>query len=74
MAATTPYGWQMEYEDLDHIHRDDLVKFYQRYYFPKNIMLAVYGDFSTPEMKDQLEKLFARLDSGAAARAGVSAR
>jgi zinc protease len=55
----TPYGWQVEYEDLDHIHRDDLVKFYQRYYFPKNIMLAVYGDFKIPEMKEKLEKLFA---------------
>jgi predicted Zn-dependent peptidase len=54
----TPYGWQMEYEHLDRIHRDDLVAFYHRYYFPKNIMLAVYGDFKTTEMKDKLEKLF----------------
>jgi zinc protease len=58
-GPTTPYGWQVEYEDLNHIHRDDLVKFYQRYYFPKNIMLAVYGDFKIPEMKDKLEKVFA---------------
>jgi zinc protease len=55
----TPYGWQIDYEHLARIHRDDLVKFYQRYYFPKNILLAVYGDFSTSEMKDKLEKLFA---------------
>jgi len=54
----TPYGWQIEYEHLDRIHRDDLQQFYRRYYFPKNIMLAVYGDFSTAEMKDKLEKLF----------------
>jgi zinc protease len=53
------YGWQIEYENLDRIHRDDLIQFYRRYYFPKNVMLAVYGDFSTPEMKDKLEKLFA---------------
>jgi len=58
-GPTTPYGWQVEYEDLNHIHRDDLVRFYRRYYFPKNIMLAVYGDFKIPEMKDKLEKLFA---------------
>jgi zinc protease len=58
-GPTTPYGWQVEYEDLNHIHRDDLVAFYRRYYFPKNIMLAVYGDFKIPEMKDKLEKLFA---------------
>ena len=55
----TPYGWEIEYDDLAHMHREDLVKFYQRYYFPKNILLAVYGDFSTAQMKDRLEKLFA---------------
>lgn len=58
-GPTTPYGWQVEYEDLLHIHRDDLVQFYRRYYFPKNIMLAVYGDFKIPEMKQKLEALFA---------------
>ncbi|HLW75473.1 MAG TPA: pitrilysin family protein, partial [Bryobacteraceae bacterium] len=58
-GRNTSYGWQVEYENLDRIHRDDLVQFYNRYYFPKNVMLAVYGDFSTPEMKDKLEKLFA---------------
>lgn len=52
------YGWQIEYENLDRIKRDDLIQFYRRYYFPKNIMMAVYGDFSTAEMKDKLEKLF----------------
>jgi predicted Zn-dependent peptidase len=55
----TPYGWQPEYEHLARIHREDLMAFYQRYYFPKNIMLAVYGDFSTSQMHDKLEKLFA---------------
>ena len=54
----TPYGWQVEYATLDRIHRDDLLAFYRRYYFPKNVMLAVYGDFNTAEMKDKLEKLF----------------
>ncbi|MBZ5634374.1 MAG: insulinase family protein [Acidobacteriia bacterium] len=55
----TPYGWQPEYEHLARIHREDLLAFYQRYYFPKNIMLAVHGDFATAEMRDKLEKLFA---------------
>jgi predicted Zn-dependent peptidase len=54
----TPYGWQVEYEHLARIHREDLIAFYQRYYFPRNIMLAVYGDFSTKDMQDKLEKLF----------------
>jgi len=55
----TPYGWQPEYEHLARIHREDLIAFYGRYYFPKNIMLAVYGDFPAAEMRDKLEKLFA---------------
>jgi len=53
------YGWNIEHADLARIHREDLQEFYHRYYFPRNIMLAVYGDFSTPDMKEQLEKLFA---------------
>ncbi len=56
-GRNTPYGWQMEYTDLNNIHRDDLLAFYHRYYFPKNILLSVYGDFNTAEMKDKLEKL-----------------
>jgi zinc protease len=55
----TPYGWQPEYEHLARIHREDLIAFYQRFYFPKNIMVAAYGDFATSDMHDKLEKLFA---------------
>ncbi|MCU1338685.1 MAG: peptidase domain protein [Bryobacterales bacterium] len=55
----TPYGWQPEYEHLARIHREDLIAFYQRYYFPKNIMLAIYGDFTAAEMRPKLEKLLA---------------
>jgi zinc protease len=55
----TPYGWDEEYATIDNIKRDDVVKFYQRYYFPANTILAIQGDFSAPEMKAKLEKLFA---------------
>lgn len=55
----TPYGWDEEYATIDNIKRDDVVKFYNRYYFPGNVILAVQGDFSAPEMKAKLEKLFA---------------
>jgi len=56
-GRNTPYGWQIEYADVDAIHRQDLVDFYHRYYFPSNIILEVYGDFSTSEMKTKLEQL-----------------
>jgi len=54
----TPYGWQMEYATVNAIQRTDLIEFYKRYFFPANVMLAVQGDFSTPEMRSKLEKLF----------------
>lgn len=54
----TPYGWQLEYATIDNIKRDDVAAFYKRYYFPSNIILAVQGDFSAPEMKAKLDKLF----------------
>ncbi|HEX4274762.1 MAG TPA: pitrilysin family protein [Bryobacteraceae bacterium] len=55
----TPYGWEEEYATIDNIKRDDVAAFYKRYFFPANIILAVQGDFSAPEMKAKLEKLFA---------------
>ena len=54
----TPYGWRIEYADIDNIHREDLLDFYRRYYFPSNILLEIYGDFSTGAMKAELEQLF----------------
>jgi zinc protease len=54
----TPYGWDIEYATVDRITRDDLINFYQRYFFPANILLGVTGDFNTAEMKTKLEQLF----------------
>lgn len=54
----TPYGWQIEYATLDHIARADAVAFYKRYFFPANMLMAVWGDFSTAEMQAKLTKLF----------------
>ena len=47
-----------EYATVDRIARPDLVAFYQRYYFPANMLMAVWGDFSTAEMQSKLAKLF----------------
>lgn len=58
-GRNNPYGWMIEYEHVARIQRQDLIDFYRRYYFPKNMLLAVYGDFNTAEMKARLEKLFA---------------
>jgi zinc protease len=55
----TPWGRQMEYETLEAVTREDLMAFHQRYFFPSNIILAVYGDFVSSTMREKLEKLFA---------------
>jgi zinc protease len=58
-GRNTPFGWEVEYSDIDNIHRQDAVSFYQRYFFPANIMIGVYGDFKTEDMKRALTDLFA---------------
>ncbi|MGA2195023.1 MAG: pitrilysin family protein [Bryobacteraceae bacterium] len=55
----TPYGWPLEYAGLDRITRGDVQSFYQRYYFPKNTMVAVWGDFDAVQMQAKIAKLFA---------------
>lgn len=40
------------------ITRDDLLAFFQTYFFPNNIMLAVTGDFAGDEMLQKLEATF----------------
>jgi zinc protease len=57
-GRNNPYGWSMEYTHVDNIDRADLMAFYQRYFFPANIMLAIRGDFSTADMKAKIEHLF----------------
>ena len=57
-GRSTPYGWRLEYTTVDRLERDDVVHFYERYFFPANIMLAVIGDFSAADMKAKLEKQF----------------
>ena len=52
------YGWPENISDVAAIRRADIVGFYQRYFFPANMMLAVQGDFDTAQMKAQLEAAF----------------
>jgi len=58
-GRNTPYGWRLEYATVDRITRADLQAFHQRYFFPANVLLAVWGDFDTAQMRAHLEKLFA---------------
>jgi zinc protease len=57
-GKNTPYGTQIEYATVDRINRGDLVAFYQRYFFPANLMLSLEGDFDTAAMKTRIAALF----------------
>lgn len=48
---------------LTRIHRDAILKFYETYYAPGNIILAVAGDFQTADMKKRLEEVFGQWPS-----------
>jgi zinc protease len=58
-GPNTPYGWQIEHATVDRIGREDMAAFYKRYFFPANVMLAVWGDFRSADMKAKLETVFA---------------
>lgn len=55
----SPHGWQPEYATVDRVFRGDMRAFHQRYFFPANVALAVWGDFKTSEMKAAIEQMFA---------------
>jgi predicted Zn-dependent peptidase len=57
-GKNSPYGAPVEYDDLDRINRGDLVGFYQRYFFPRNLILSMEGDFDAARMKARIEALF----------------
>jgi predicted Zn-dependent peptidase len=59
------YGRTTEGDEisLTRIHRDAIVKFYESYYVPSNIILAVAGDFQAVEMKKNLEEVFGQWPS-----------
>ena len=48
------YGWTMQHADVANIHRDDIVAFYKRYYFPANIILSVQKTIS-PRPRNESE-------------------
>jgi zinc protease len=52
------YARQEEYATIDNIDRDDLVAFHRKYFGPNNAMLAVWGDFDTKQMIENIEKAF----------------
>ena len=55
---TSPYARTVEYATLDSITREDLVRFHQQYFSPKNTMLGIVGDFNPAKMRSLIEAKF----------------
>lgn len=58
-GKNSPYAQQIEYDDVDKLTREELVAFYTAFYRPDETILAVWGDFKAPEMKEKIAKAFA---------------
>ena len=54
----SPYARTVEYATLDKISREDLVKFYQQYFHPNNIILGIVGDFNAQKMRSLIQSKF----------------
>lgn len=55
--CTRPY--RTTEQSVKGITRDDLVTFHKKYFFPKNFIFAVSGDFKTKDILTKLDNLFA---------------
>lgn len=54
----SPYARTLEYENLNKISREDLVKFYQTYFHPEKMILGIVGDFETETMRQLIVEKF----------------
>ncbi len=54
----SPYSRTVEYTTLDKISREDLLKFYQQYFHPNNIILGIVGDFNPQKMRSLIQAKF----------------
>lgn len=59
-----PYARTTEYATLEAITRDDVVGFYEYFYHPDNMMIAVWGDFDPQAMLGELEARFGDWPAG----------
>lgn len=54
----SPYARTVEYETLNNISPEDVVRFYESYVRPDEMLLGIVGDFDSQKMRDRVEKAF----------------
>ncbi|ELR97752.1 pitrilysin family protein [Gloeocapsa sp. PCC 73106] len=55
----SPYARTVEYQTLEPIQREDLLKFYQTYVRPDQVILGIVGDFDSRKIKSLIAENFA---------------
>ncbi len=64
-GADSPYARVPEYETIEAITRDDLVEFHRRYFQPNRVLLGLWGDFDSAQVRALVEKNFGTWTKGA---------
>jgi zinc protease len=54
-GPTSPYARHAEYTTIDAISREDIIRFYERGFYPNNAIMTVWGDFVIDEMVEKLK-------------------
>jgi len=59
-----PYARITEYATIENITKQDMIDFHKKYFIPNGMMIAVWGDFKTDEMKAKVTKTFGGWERG----------
>ncbi len=57
-GAESVFARHTEYATLDAVTRDDLLAFHKAYYHPNNLMIGIWGDFDSGEIRKKIEAAF----------------
>ena len=55
-----PYARIPEYETIENIKREDILRFYSQSVSPEDVILGIWGDFETEEMIEIVKKTFGK--------------
>jgi len=58
LYADSPYAGVPEYATIEAITREDLVAFHREYFHPDRVLLGLWGDFDSGEVRELVERHF----------------
>lgn len=66
-AHRPPLGKESDFRTLT---REDIIKYYKKWYLPRNACLVVVGDVEAEDMKKRIQTIFGEVEAGTAAIVG----